>query len=182
MKKLLRNVFSTFALLTLVACGGHIASDSSVDDSGSSAISDSGETSTTSGEVSSSSSDVSTSSNSSSSSASSASSSSSSSSASSSSQSSSTSSSSSSSSSSSIEVKFHVRFVNYDDTLLYETDVLAGNEAVYVGDEPTRPEDDEFTYTFKEWDHDLSSIASDLTTKAVYTAKGKEGWGPIIWF
>ena len=180
MKKLLRNVFSTFALLTLVACGGHIASDSSVDDSSSSAISDSSETSTTSGEVSSSNGDVSTSSNSSSSGVSSVSSSSSSSSASSSSQSSSTSSSSSSSSFSSIEVKFHVRFVNYDDTFLYETDVLEGNKAEYVGDIPTKPADDDYTYTFKGWDRDLTHIASDLTVKAEFSRKSK--WSSVIWF
>ena len=59
-------------------------------------------------------------------------------------------SSSSDSQSSSLEgTYYHVTFVNYDDSVLYEIDVLEGEEATYVGDEPTRPDDDEFTYTFK---------------------------------
>ena len=91
--------------------------------------------------------------------------------------------SSSDSQSSSLEgTYYHVTFVNYDDSVLYETDVLEGTEAVYVGEEPTKPEDNEFTYTFKEWDKDLSSITSDLTVKAVYNQIDKISYGPIIWF
>lgn len=142
MKKTIRTILSSLALIALISCGGHIATDSG----DSSVISDSGDTSISS-EVDTSTSDLS----------------------------------SDSSNSSLIEVTHHVRFVNYDDALLYETDVLEGHKAEYVGDAPTRPDDDEFTYTFKEWDQDLSSITSDLTTKAVYTVKGRENWGPIIW-
>ena len=76
---------------------------------------------------------------------------------------------------------YHVTFLNYDGTVLYETDVLEGNPAVYVGETPTRPEQDGFTYTFNGWDQDLSSITSDVTTKATFAASD-EGWGPIIWF
>ena len=77
---------------------------------------------------------------------------------------------------------YHVRFVNYDDTLLYEVDVLEGTEARYVGNNPTREEDDEFTYEFKGWDKDLKSVTSDLTATAQYNAVAKENWGSIIWF
>ena len=141
MKKTIRTILSSLALIALISCGGHIATDSG----DSSVISDSDDTSVSS-EVDTSTSDLS----------------------------------SDSSNSSLIEVTYHVRFVNYDDALLYETDVLEGHTAEYVGDTPTKPEDDEFTYTFKEWDQDLSSITSDLTTKAVYTPVGKINWGPII--
>jgi len=93
-----------------------------------------------------------------------------------------TSSSESSSSSIPQDIYYHVTFLNDDGTLLYEIDVLEGNEAVYSGETPTKAEDDEFTYTFKGWDKDLSSITENVTTKAEYTAEAKINWGPIIWF
>lgn len=151
MKKTIRTILSSLALIALISCGGHIATDSG----DSSVISDSGDTSISS-EVDTSSDDVLSSS--------------------------SDNVNSDSSSSSIVEVTYHVRFVNYDDELLYETDVLEGNKAEYVGDTPTKPSDREFNYTFKEWDQDLSSITSDLTTKAVYTATDRLQWGPIITF
>ena len=72
--------------------------------------------------------------------------------------------------------------MNDDDTLLYETDVEEGGEAVYVGDTPTKEEDDEFTYTFQGWDHELTDVSESFTTKAVYTSEAKEPWSSIIWF
>ena len=79
---------------------------------------------------------------------------------------------------------YHVVFQNYDETVLLEIDVLEGNEAVYSGETPTKPEDDEFTYEFEKWDQEdnLKAVTSDVTTKAVYKATAKENWGPIIWF
>ena len=75
-------------------------------------------------------------------------------------------------------------FQNYDETVLLEIDVLEGNEAVYSGETPTKPEDDEFTYEFEKWDQEdnLKAVTSDVTTKAVFKANAKENWGPIIWF
>ena len=83
---------------------------------------------------------------------------------------------------SSIETYYHVIFKNYDETILEEIDVKEGEEAIYSGETPTKEEDDEFTYEFEGWDQDLANIQSDVTTYAQYTATGKEGWGPIIWF
>ena len=79
---------------------------------------------------------------------------------------------------------YHVVFQNYDETVLLEIDVLEGNEAVYSGETPTKPEDDEFTYEFEKWDQEdnLKAVTSDVTTKAVFKATAKENWGPIIWF
>ena len=79
---------------------------------------------------------------------------------------------------------YHVVFQNYDETVLLEIDVLEGNEAVYSGETPTKPEDDEFTYEFEKWDQEdnLKAVTSDVTTKAVFTATAKENWGPIHWF
>ena len=84
--------------------------------------------------------------------------------------------------SSNVEIYYHVRFVNYDDSLLYEEDVLEGNDAEYKGETPVKPEDDEFTYEFVGWDKELTNIQSKTTFKAEYKAVGKEGWGSIIWF
>ena len=80
------------------------------------------------------------------------------------------------------EIYYHVIFINYDDTLLYEVDVKEGEEAIYNGIDPTKEEDDEFTYEFDGWDIDLTNITSDVTAKATYKAIAKENWGPIIWF
>ena len=77
---------------------------------------------------------------------------------------------------------YHVTFVNYDDSVLYEVDVLEGTEAIYSGETPIKPEDDEFTYEFKGWDQDLTNIQAEMTTKATYEAVGKIPWGSIIWF
>ena len=77
---------------------------------------------------------------------------------------------------------YHVTFVNYDNTVLYEVDVLEGSEAIYSGITPTRPEDEEFTYEFTGWDQDLTNINSIVTTKAVYKEISKENWGSIEWF
>lgn len=75
---------------------------------------------------------------------------------------------------------YHVIFINYNDEVLYQTDVLEGHEAVYSGATPTKPDDDEFTYEFKGWDKDLSSITENVTTKAEYNYTAKEHWGPLI--
>ena len=77
---------------------------------------------------------------------------------------------------------YEVRFLNYDYSVLYETYVLEGTDAVYSGETPTREEDDEFSYEFDGWDEDISNVTHDMTTMAVYKYIAKENWGPIIWF
>ena len=80
------------------------------------------------------------------------------------------------------DVYHHVTFLNDDETLLYEVDVLEGNEAVYGGETPTKAEDDEFTYEFQGWDKEdeLRQITEDVTTFATYKSIAKEDWGIII--
>ncbi len=80
------------------------------------------------------------------------------------------------------DIYYHVVFVNYDESTLYETDVLEGGTALYSGEEPTKAEDDEFTYEFDGWDKDLANIQSDTTFIAQFKAVAKENWGPIHWF
>lgn len=85
-----------------------------------------------------------------------------------------------SSSSNKEDTYYHVTFVNYDESVLYEVDVLEGNKALYSGETPTKEEDDEFTYEFIGWDQNLESISSDVTTVAQFKANAKENWGHII--
>lgn len=80
------------------------------------------------------------------------------------------------------EVYYHVSFINDDETLLYETDVLKGDTATYVGESPTKEENKEFKYEFIGWDQPLININEDLVTKAVYKSIAKENWSPVIWF
>ena len=78
-------------------------------------------------------------------------------------------------------VYHHVTFVNYDDSVLYETDVVEGRAAIYKGETPTQPDDDEFRYEFDGWDKDFSSILSDVIVKAKFKEIAKVPWGPIDW-
>lgn len=87
-----------------------------------------------------------------------------------------------SSSSEEVETYYHVVFVNYDESVLYEVDVLKGEEALYSGETPIKEEDDEFTYEFIGWDKELTDIQSNTTFIAQFKAVAKEGWGPIHWF
>ena len=80
------------------------------------------------------------------------------------------------------ETYYHVVFVNYDNSPLYEADVLEGGTALYSGEIPTKAEDDEFTYEFDGWDKDLTNIKSNTTFIAQFKAVAKENWGPIHWF
>lgn len=79
------------------------------------------------------------------------------------------------------ETYYHVIFLNFDESFLYETNVKEGDEAIYVGETPERPEQDGFTFTFKGWDKDLTSISSDLVTIAEYVSSDAD-WSPIHWF
>lgn len=65
-----------------------------------------------------------------------------------------------------------VKFVNYDNSLLYSTEVEHGNKAIYNGYTPVRPSvtsgDYKYVYTFSGWDKSLSNITSDTTFMAQF--------------
>ena len=68
------------------------------------------------------------------------------------------------------DTEYKVTFANYDETVLFTDTVKAGETAVYEGETPTRPADDEYTYTFSGWDKTLTNVQSSFTTKATYTS------------
>lgn len=69
---------------------------------------------------------------------------------------------------------YTVTFLDYDYTMLYRaTEIKDGDPAIFVGRTPTRPETDEYTYSFAGWDKDLSSIHNNLSVVALYNASPK---------
>ncbi len=69
--------------------------------------------------------------------------------------------------------KFEVSFYNWDGELLQRTYVVEGEMPIYTGDTPTRPNDEEYTYTFKGWNPEI--VAASWETEnyyyAIYEAK-----------
>jgi transglutaminase-like putative cysteine protease len=67
------------------------------------------------------------------------------------------------------EVLFYkVTFRNYNDAILFTDSVEYGGAAVYEGDTPIRPGDEDYLYVFTGWNRLLENIASDLEVYAVY--------------
>ena len=79
--------------------------------------------------------------------------------------------------------KYTVTWKNYDGTVLKtDENVPYGTTPSYSGEDPVKPEDDEFTYTFIGWDKEPTNIQSNTTFTAQFEAVAKENWGPIHWF
>lgn len=74
---------------------------------------------------------------------------------------------------------FEVTFCNYDESVLYVDVVKKGEDALYEGETPTRPDDSEYTYTFSGWDKELSNVQEDFTTLATYTRSAIGGGGDV---
>ena len=69
--------------------------------------------------------------------------------------------------------EYTVNFFNYDSSLLYTTQVQEHGTAIYVGDEPTKPEDDAYTYSFSGWDATLTDVTKNIDTYAQFSATAK---------
>ena len=65
---------------------------------------------------------------------------------------------------------YDVSFHNYDDSLLYSTTIPEGGDVVYKGPTPTRPNDNNKTYTFIGWNKSLSNITNHTIFVAQYSA------------
>ena len=65
-------------------------------------------------------------------------------------------------------VKYTVTFKNWDGTVLKTQEVSEGKAAT-APTTPTRPDEGQYSYTFKAWDTDFSNVTEDLVVTATYT-------------
>ena len=66
--------------------------------------------------------------------------------------------------------EYTISFVNYDDAPLWSGQFKYNVTPTYGGDTPTRPANETYTYTFKEWTPEIVKVTEDATYKAMYTA------------
>ena len=69
--------------------------------------------------------------------------------------------------------EFSAKYVDWDGTVLYEKDYNDGDAPAYVGKEPSRSEDDCYTYAFTGWQGDVSEQVNVLQFRASYSATPK---------
>ncbi|MCQ2369438.1 MAG: hypothetical protein MJ007_03045 [Paludibacteraceae bacterium] len=73
------------------------------------------------------------------------------------------------------KIKYNVKFVNYDGTLLQDTVFEYGDTPQYTGDEPLKPADNTYTYQFSgEWEPAITTATKDTTYTAQFTPTYKE--------
>ena len=68
--------------------------------------------------------------------------------------------------------KYTVTFVNYDGTVLYESEVEYGKVPEYTGTTPTKESDNTYSYTFDKWNKEIVAVTKDVE----YTATFKESY------
>ena len=68
---------------------------------------------------------------------------------------------------------YTVTWLNYDNSELGKTTVQYGATPSYDGETPTKPEDEQNTYTFAGWTPEITAVTGDATYKATYTATAK---------
>ena len=66
--------------------------------------------------------------------------------------------------------KYTITFVNYDDTVLQQTEVGYGLTPTYDGATPTQPSDGKAEYTFTGWTPTITPVTGNQTYKATYDA------------
>ena len=72
---------------------------------------------------------------------------------------------------------YTIRFLNWDDTELQNTLVLEGTMPSYTGSTPTKPADDEYTYSFNGWSPTIVAATADADYTAQFTATTKPQGG-----
>ena len=67
--------------------------------------------------------------------------------------------------------KYHVRWLNWDGSVLQEGDYTIKDTVSYNGGIPERPEDDNFTYKFRGWDPFDGDAPTDIHEDRAYKAQ-----------
>ena len=65
--------------------------------------------------------------------------------------------------------KYNVKFTNYDGSILQEDTLEYGALPVYKGEVPAREKTDEYTYTFKNWNKEITEVTDNEIYIATYT-------------
>ena len=65
--------------------------------------------------------------------------------------------------------KYNVKFTNYDGSILQEETLEYGALPVYKGEVPTREKTEEYTYTFKNWNKEITEVIDNEIYIATYT-------------
>jgi len=65
--------------------------------------------------------------------------------------------------------EYTVTFQNEDGTVLQSGQVAYGETPVYTEETPTKPADDQYTYTFADWDKEIVAVTGDVTYTATYS-------------
>lgn len=66
------------------------------------------------------------------------------------------------------EITYDVSFKNYDGSLLQLSKVRYGKSVKYLGEDPVRPDDEKYTYTFVGWDRDIDCVTENLDVYPVW--------------
>ena len=72
---------------------------------------------------------------------------------------------------------YTIRFLNYDGTELQNTQVKKGDMPAYNGATPTKPEDEDYTYSFSGWSPTIVAATADADYTAQFEAVAKPGTG-----
>lgn len=67
--------------------------------------------------------------------------------------------------------KYLIKFVNYDNRVLYSEQVTVDTLPTYKGDTPTKPSDATYYYEFKGWDPVISVVTGEQTYVATYNQR-----------
>lgn len=78
------------------------------------------------------------------------------------------------------QVYYTIRFLNYDGTVLQNSQVLENTLPVYAGSTPTRPDDATYTYTFEGWNPTIVVATADADYTAQFTAREKGTTPPPV--